>query len=112
MNGLTKDIGDIGWIAAAFGSLSFMAVYTIAAPWWRNPVSRYLWMFGAVVAGIFILSLTRFFLGSLPGLPQIRAVSYVSLAIVIWSAVIGLVRIQILRKRGARRSGDSRSSGE
>lgn len=99
---MLKTLGDIGFDGAAMGALVFMFTYSITSPWWRKAPGRYLWVFGSVVTLIFLLAVIVRHFGQLPGLLWIRAFAYLSLASVIWGAVVALVRVQVLRHRATR----------
>jgi len=111
-------VGDIGFILTALGFVTFAAVYSSIAPWWRTVTGRIMWGMAMSAAVIIALASYRLVFGPQAWLVWVRPFAYFSLAGVVWSAVIALVRVQMLRRRAikanykeSRRSEDSVVSG-
>jgi len=77
-------------------STAFLAGYTILARWWRTPMGRHLFGFGAMIFGLLSLIIVTALLGrDYPGRELVRLASYGALAIMLWRHVWMLVTSQI-----------------
>lgn len=96
---MITEIGDMGFIASALGTVMFSLTYSVIAPWWRTVAGRIIWTFATTVSLIMILATMRFIWGPMSWLYYVRPVAYFALASSIWGAVIALIRVQLFRNR-------------
>ena len=54
----------VGSIAALAGSLAFVLVYTVFAPWWRNRIGRLLVVKALFMSAFMVVSITAYVLDS------------------------------------------------
>lgn len=87
------------WAAFA-ASWAFLGLYGLLAPWWKSPMGRHLFSFGAMVAGLLTLVLATGLLGhGYTGHTYVRLAAYAVLAVVLWRHVAMAARSQLKRHR-------------
>lgn len=101
---MLKLIGDVGFVVAAVGVLTFSLSFLIAVPWWTDRLGRAIAGVLGSVSIILILSILRLLQVPIPGLFWWRAFVFTAFAATIWAATFAFIWAQFLAPRIKRRS--------
>jgi drug/metabolite transporter (DMT)-like permease len=104
---IADELGTAGFIACILGAVSFVVAYTVTAPWWRTVTGRIVWCFAAVCMSILLLAGYRTLFTPPPWWGYVRVTAYMLLAASIWTAVVALVRVQLLRRKATKANKDN-----
>lgn len=91
---MARFLGNALIFASAAGSVLFVVLYHLRAPWWRSATGVHLMAFTASEAAVLSLSCVRIVVGDAPWFQAVRLVVFVSIPFVIWWRVVLLVQAQ------------------
>lgn len=91
-----RSIGDVGFAVAAVSANLFVLLYAMAAPWWKTPFGRHLFLFMAAVALVFNSAVANIFFPDWEGRWVLRAIVYPLMGVAMLWRVIILIDVQIV----------------